>query len=494
MDNKTAIILTNYEKSSAYTLRVDTIVWGTDFKSVKTEHSLFKQNKKNTQFNYLPLGGRSLLVAYTPKSSSSSSDKAEGDDDAKYLLCKFSIDDDANLKCDSDKAMTNYFYDKSDDTIGAIFGFLYTDSDKNQHIYYPGAEVKFDEDFKTIKDIKQYLSKFIAPPLKFPNNETQILVSPYGLGYFNKEELDSFIVFSLTGFYYQAINDTYYFINEDNSCALASVNIPKDEYKPFYYSETSCKCEMENSKAIITGVIPPSGNAKPTFSYSCSTTNYATDDIFIVAPKKDGDSKDTVSISRGDGLTFMSSDVSNVTVLGLKYDSTHQFFKFTNYLVGDINPTDVDIDIKKASAVNKVDEYTFISATPKEDGDSSTVSVRDVNGTYYFNQTIGVKEVKTIIPMAYSPEVESKILGFMVIDDKSLYFYNVEEKEKVLIGDKFEYANYAYRYAGNGTAFYNDTTGLKRITFVNVDNVGLSAGILSVATALLSFVMMLVMF
>lgn len=153
--------------------------------------------------------------------------------------------------------------------------------------------------------------------------------------------------------------------------------------------------------------------------------------------------------------------------------------------------------MKDATAAAKVDETTVIYTTTSNDAKKSVISIRDLNNTFLFNETIDKAGVQSIIPLGYiGDSIPSKILGFLFVDseDWSMWFYNIQDKGK-LIQTGFGSESYAHRYAGNGTSVWNSTGFVHLIHYFNLTDFGLaSAGIMSLMTLLMMVAMMMLMF
>ena len=127
---------------------------------------------------------------------------------------------------------------------------------------------------------------------------------------------------------------------------------------------------------------------------------------------------------------------NNLTVL-----STSSPFVFYSY--DTVTDEKVDGDhLVDATTVNKVDERTVIYVT--EDSDSQ-IHIKDLNGTYLFNETVKKSGIQTVLPLGYGRD-NTKISGFLFVDnsDSSLWFYNIAEDNK-LIQTGFGYSNFVAR-------------------------------------------------
>ena len=70
----------------------------------------------------------------------------------------------------------------------------------------------------------------------------------------------------------------------------------------------------------------------------------------------------------------------------------------------------------------------MIYAVPLNDGKSSAICIRELNGTILFNETVEKSGIQSIIPLGYvGNQAPSKILGFLFVDmeDWTMWFYNI---------------------------------------------------------------------
>jgi len=360
-------------------------------------------------------------------------------------------------------------------------------------VFYPKAQISIYYSSFYYSDIHQYMDYQIAPAL-YLNNGTKIIPTPYGLGSFDGSgKLSGHYNFYLDSFFYDAVTNGYFFLQEDDKAKLISLNANTNELNLYQYSfDSTCGT---SERAYILGVWVKDPKDRPDFVYTCNDKPGTADyEIYIIdgSATSDDQQVSTDLDSRQDQIIFFNNNATNVSALSI----TGGVFSFTNYKAGEDDGSS-GLQLKDATAAAKVDETTVIYATTSKDATKSIVSIRDLNNTFLFNETVDKAGIQSIIPLGYiGASIPSKILGFLFVDsqDWSMWFYNIQDKDK-LIQTGFGSQEYEYRYAGNGTSVWNSTSGLQLVYYFNLTDFGLaSAGIMSLVTVLMMIAMMMLMF